>query len=188
MSLATQLALFTDTGLTVNAAMNLTEAVQDTRMPGLHRSLSFQAPLVGRWVRVHKNVLQFDGSASATAPVALSQIVAVGNSEPLVVAGCGSQAQFREVYAADGGTDAVIQVIGLDPNGAIQLLRTKNGTTDAALVRANGSPDLQDATTATEYYTCPSAAQTYDLCGVMAIIVAVKTIASEAGTIECKVF
>jgi len=186
MSLATQLARFTDAGITVTKATSLSKRVQDGSFPGIHAALKFEASLVGEWQLVHANVILFDSSASATGPVALNQIIARGNARPLVVAGCGTHAQFRAVYAADGGTDAVINVIGLDPNGELQLLRNRSGSLDCTLLRA--TTDLRDdSTTPTEYYTSPDDGQTFDLAGSMAIVVGVKTIASEVGTVEAKI-
>jgi len=179
--LATQLARFAS----VNKATGLDKRVQDSAMVGIHSALKFTASLVGEWITVHNNVLYYDGSADGTGPLALSQIIARGNAVPLAVAGCGTHGQFRLVYAADGGTDPIINVIGLDPNGELQLLYNRNGSLDCTLLRA--TTDLRDDyTTPTEYYTTPDDAQTFDLAGSAAIIVAVETVATEAGTVECK--
>ena len=187
MTLASQLALFTARDIDVRQAETLNKRVQDDLMAPIYTHQTFTASMVGKWAQVHKNVLQFDGSASGTAPVGLDQIYAIGNSEPLKVGGCGTYAQFRLVYAADGGTDPIIQVIGLDAAGELQLLYNTLGTIDCALVRDVGSPDLQDSyASVAEYYTTPGPAQTFHLWGAMAIIVVVKTIASEVGTVECK--
>ena len=182
MTLASQLALFT----TTRKAPSLSSRVSDGNMAGLETHMKFEASLLGEWQQVHKNVLYFDGASTGTGPVALDQAYARQNSEPLIVAGCGTYAQFRLAYAADGGTDPIINVIGLDANGAYQLLRNKSGAMDSTMTRVAATDLRDDYTTPTIYYTNPDDAQTFDLCGCMAIVVVIETCASEAGTIECK--